>query len=268
MKESRTVSLEKIRSKWFEGTPREKRGVTERYVVFGEARRWIIEQLRDHLHGLVLDLGFGHGFLSYEMAVRTQAEVVGIDFLRGEQLRIAQRGVYTGRLQDRISLVVGDARKLPFARESLDCIVSFLFLEDVGMTSGEEALSNVIMDSLRALKSGGVFALADNMFPECAKTEPQRLYYKIQNEIFHAGLPAKKSIISILRSRDIHAITEKFYDPSIQLTSDEARIELFDIVEAQPFGKRFGFAEIWRKYREIASVGLAYPRVLLISGRK
>ncbi|HZY93640.1 MAG TPA: class I SAM-dependent methyltransferase [Candidatus Bathyarchaeia archaeon] len=268
MKESITDSLEKIRSKWFEGSPSEKRGVTERYVVFGEARRWIIEQLSEHLHGLVLDLGFGHGFLSYEIVVRARANVVGVDFLRGDQLRIAQRGAYTGQLRDRISLVVGDASKLPFAKQSFDCIVSFLFLEDVSMTSGREALSNVITDSLRSLKPGGIFALSDNMFPECANTKSQRLYYKIQNEVFHAGLPSSDSIISILKAHDLHDINAVFHDPKIQLTSDEARIELQDIVEAEPFGKKYDFGEIWRKYRKIASVGLAYPRVLLLSGRK
>ncbi len=242
--------------------------MTERYVVFGEARRWIIEQLREHLHGLVLDLGFGHGFLSYEIVVRTRANVVGVDFLGGNQLRIAQRGVYAGQLQDRICLVVADAGKLPFAKDCFDCIVSFLFLEDVNMASGREALSNVILDSLRALKPGGIFALADNMFPECANTKGQRLYYKIQNEVFHAGLPSKDSIISILKAHDLHDIKEIFYDPKIQLGSDEARIELLDVVEAEPFGKKYDFAEILSKYHEIASVGLAYPRVLLVLGRK
>ena len=49
--------LQKIRDRWFEGSPKTKRGVTERYVVFGEARRWMIDQIRDLLNGLVLDLG-------------------------------------------------------------------------------------------------------------------------------------------------------------------------------------------------------------------
>ena len=268
MKQSATASLEKIRSRWFEGSPFEKRGVTERYVVFGEARRWIIEPLREHLHGRILDLGFGHGFLSYEIAVRTEGDVVGVDFLRGDQPSTAKRGVYTGGLQDRISFVVGDARKLPFTKQSFDCVVSFLFLEDVNMTGGKEALSNVILDSLRTLKQGGIFALADNMFPECANTKRQRLYYKIQSEVFHAGLPSKESILSILRENGIHDINQRFYDPEIQLTSDEAKMELLDIVEAQPFGKKYDFSEIWGKYREIASLGLAYPSVLLVTGRK
>lgn len=127
-------SLKKIRDKWFEGSPPDKRGVTDRYIVFGEARKWMIRELHKYLRGTVLDVGFGHGFLSYEIAVHTTANVVGVDFLGGDQLQTAKGGVRTGGLEDRISFVTGDARRLPFSLASFDSGVSFLALGDVNMT--------------------------------------------------------------------------------------------------------------------------------------
>lgn len=261
--------MKKIRDKWFEGSPPDKRAVTERYIVFGEARKWIIRRLGKYLQGTVLDVGFGHGFLSYEIAVQTTADVVGIDFLGGDQLRIAKGGVRTGGLGDRISFVTCDARKLPFSPGSFECIVSFLGLEDVNMTGGRQSLTSVIENSVQALRPGGLLAFADNMFPECAEEQGQKLYSKIQKDEFQAGLPSKEIILSVLAKHGLRNVKEVSYDPHIALEPEEAKIELMDIVEAKPFGQSFDFARLWQKYgKEIETFGLSYPSILLISGQK
>jgi cyclopropane fatty-acyl-phospholipid synthase-like methyltransferase len=221
------------------------------------------------LHGTVLDLGFGHGFLSCEIAVQTNANVVAIDFLGGDQLRIAKSGVRTGGLEDRISFVTGDARRLPFSPGSFECVVSFLALEDVNMTGGRQSLTSVIENSVQALRPGGLLAFADDMFLECAKEKSQKLYSRIQNDEFQAGLPSKEIILSVLTKHGLRNVKEVSYDPNVTLGPEEAKVELKDVVEAKPFGKSFDFAKLWQKHgKEIETFGLSYPSILLISVQK
>src|SRR5213594_1541648 len=44
-----------VRKRWFDATPSGKEGVTDRYVVFGESRKWLVEQLHLRHNGHVLD---------------------------------------------------------------------------------------------------------------------------------------------------------------------------------------------------------------------
>ncbi len=264
-----TDPLVQIRSKWFEGTPKEKIGVTERYVVFGEARRWMIDRLRLNNYKTILDMGSGHGFLSFELASKTKALVLGLDFLTGKQLKIAIRGAKTGGLQNRISWVVGDARTMPFPPDELDCILSFLSLQDVYMTGGKTALSRILEDCARVVRLHGLVTLADNFFPECTKSPSQKLYSRIHKEEFGAVLPSKDLIISKMQTCGLDIVEEAYYDPQIRLDKEESKVELRDIVDARPFGKVFDFERIWTKYgNKIGDTGLAYPRVLLIVTRK
>ncbi len=136
------------------------------------------------------------------------------------------------------------------------------------MTGGKNALTGVLESSLRVLRSDGVFAFADNMFPECAEKDSQKLYWRIHKEEFQAALPSKESIIKILKESGLHDLKERLYDPSIRLSLEQAKVELTDIVEAKPFGRTFDFGSLWRKYEsEIEKFGLSYPAVLLIGGR-
>ena len=116
--------IARIRERWFKGGPPEKVGVTQRYVEFGEARRWLIDRL-DLRTGNILDLGSGHGFLTFEVVSRTRCHVVGLDFLAGEQMKMAKGGGRLGGFADSISWVVADARTIPFPDNTFDVVVSF-----------------------------------------------------------------------------------------------------------------------------------------------
>ncbi len=261
--------LEKFREEWFRGSPPEKLGVTERYVVFGEARAWVVDQLRLSREETVLDLGFGHGFFSFEVASRTHARVVGLDFDKNERGKTAKGGARVGGLRDSIDWTLADGRMMPFTDGTFDAVVAFLSLQDVYMTGGASAIERVLENSCKILKRGGVLALADNLFPECAGDDRQRLYARIHREEFRAMLPSKDLVIKKLRTCGLANLGEHRYDPTIVLNENESRIELLDIVEAHPFGMTFDFDKIWAKYRaEIAERGLAYPDILLIEGRK
>ncbi len=158
---------------------------------------------------------------------------------------------------------------MPFRDGTFDAVVSFLALQDVYMTSGEGAVLDVVEDSCRVLKPGGLLALADNLFPESARDKSQRLYAPIHREAFRARLPQKDLVKNKIRECGLTNQREYRFNPHINLDEKESRIELLDIIEARPFGKMFDFERIWAKYyHETSRVGLSYPDVLLVEGRK
>jgi SAM-dependent methyltransferase len=217
----------------------------------------------------VLEMGSGHGFLTYELASRTKCKITALDVLASDQLQDSVRGARAARVNERISWIVGDGRTCPFRDGSFSAVVSFLALEDIHLLGGDEALRMVVQESCRVLKNGGTLLFADNMFPECASTEAQKLYWTIQSNEFHVGLPSKNVVLNLLREKGMTDLLEEEYDPKITLDEKEAKVELLDVADAKPFGKVIDFGSIWKRYhRQINQTGLAYPRVLSIMARK
>ncbi len=261
--------VQRVRDRWLAGSPAEKLGVTERYVIFGEARRWVLEKLSHSQADLVLDVGFGHGFLSFEAASTLDAQIIGIDFTRGEQVRIATGGLKLAKLLDRVSWVTGDARMMPFPKAQFDAVVSFNTLQDPCMTGGLQALMKTLEESSRVLKPRGLLCIADNLYPECARTVSQKLYAKIHRDEFRAVLPSKEQVLQKLKENGLEELVESRYDPKVTLSGKEAGIELRDVVEARPFGMDFDFETLWGKHgMDVNRTGLSYPDVLLIMGKR
>jgi len=217
----------------------------------------------------VLDMGSGHGFLTYELASRAKSRITALDVLAGEQLQDSARGARAAGVNERISWIVGDGRACPFRDSSFDAVVSFLALEDIHMIGGNDALEMVVQESCRLLKGGGTLLFADNMFPECARTEAQKLYWTIQSKDFHAGLPSKSVVVNLLRERGMTGLLEEECDPKIKLDEKEAKVELLDVADGKPFGKVIDFCRLWKRHhKRISQTGLAYPSVLSIMARK
>src|SRR5207245_4250303 len=153
-------------------------------------------------------------------------------------------------VNERISWIVGDGRACPFRDSSFDAVVSFLALEDIHMIGGNDALEMVVQESCRLLKGGGTLLFADNMFPECARSEAQKLYWTIQSKEFHAGLPSKSVVLNLLRERGMTGLLEEEYDPKINLDEKEAKVELLDVADAKHFEKGIEFACMSKRYGE------------------
>jgi len=261
--------VQSVRDSWISRSPPDKLGVTKRYVIFGEARGWLLSQLEVPNHSLILDVGFGRGFLAFESASAFEAHVVGIDFLGGEQVKIAIAGGRIANLTNQISWVVGNAGAMPFRGVQFDAVISFNALQDVVLTGGEEVLRRVLKESLRVLRPGGVLAFADNGYPESSLRQSQKLYQLIQRREFGVGLPTTRVVSNELENQGLTNMTELRYDPSISMDEKEAKIEIKDIVDARPFGKVFNFHSLWEDYaRQISDTGLSYPEVLLIMGKR
>jgi SAM-dependent methyltransferase len=158
---------------------------------------------------------------------------------------------------------------MPFHSMKFDAVISFNALQDVVMTGGEQVLTRVLKESLRVLKPGGVLGFADNGYPESALRESQKLYELIQRKEFGAGLPPIRIVANELQNQGLTNLVELRYDPSISLDEREAKIELKDVVEARPFGKRFNFRILWENYaNRIIDTSFSYPDVLLIMGKR
>src|SRR3989442_14864023 len=151
------------RKRWFDSTPVGREGATERYVFFGKGRRWLVDQMDLQGSMDVLDMGSGHGFLTYELASRTKSRITALDVLAGEQLEDSVRGARAAGVNERVSWIVGDGRTCPFRDSSFDAVVSFLALEDIHMIGGNDALSKVIQESCRVLRNDGMLLFSDNM---------------------------------------------------------------------------------------------------------
>ena len=115
--------------------------------------------------GTLLDVGCGSGALSVLAAlVWRNAEVTGIDYwgaAYGYGKEMCEKNAASEGVADRCRFQHGDANKLDFPGESFDAVVSNYVYHNI-TGSDKRAL---LMESLRVLKKGGVFALNDDMKP-------------------------------------------------------------------------------------------------------
>ncbi len=115
--------------------------------------------------GQLLDVGCGSGALSIRAALTWQsARIVGIDYwgsVYHYSRSLCEKNAASEGVASRCLFRHGDANKLDFPDESFDAVVSnYVYHNIVG--ADKRAL---LLESLRVLKKGGVFALNDDMKP-------------------------------------------------------------------------------------------------------
>lgn len=113
--------------------------------------------------GQLLEVGCGSGALSIRAALTwPAAQIVGIDYWGAvyhyNQSLCEQNAVSEG-VSARCSFQHGDAIKLDFPDESFDAVVSNYVYHNI-MRADKRTL---LLETLRVLKKGGVFALNDDM---------------------------------------------------------------------------------------------------------
>ncbi len=143
-----------------------------RLLSFGRDRSWRREAVRGlHLEpgSRLLDIGTGTGSLALEVRRQYQdALIVGCDFspemLTANRLRLSQA---------RIELVLADANRLPFGRESFDAVASAFLLRNLGH------LRRALSEQLRVLKREGFMTSVETMPPGKLWARPLvRLYLR------------------------------------------------------------------------------------------
>jgi demethylmenaquinone methyltransferase/2-methoxy-6-polyprenyl-1,4-benzoquinol methylase len=107
---------------------------------------------------LVLDVATGTARVAVEVAGRTPARVVGLDqsgpMLRGGRANVAARG-----LEGRISLLQGQAERLPFPDGAFDAVTFTYLLRYVDDPAA------TVAELSRVLKAGGVLANLEFLVP-------------------------------------------------------------------------------------------------------
>jgi SAM-dependent methyltransferase len=113
----------------------------------------------------VLDVGCGRGLVLHAAARRLAAggHAVGIDIWNkrdqsGNGPEATRRNADMEGVADRVEIVDGDARSMPFADGEFDVVVSSLALHNI---PGAEERERAIREIMRVLKDGGRFAVLD-----------------------------------------------------------------------------------------------------------
>jgi ubiquinone/menaquinone biosynthesis C-methylase UbiE len=127
---------------------------------------WAEELARLGLTGdeRVLDLGCGRGAILTAVARRLPAgTAVGVDLWStrdqfGNAAEIARGNAAAEGVADRLRIVTGDMRRLPFADDSFDVVVSGLAVHNIPDPDGRE---RAVREALRVLRPGGRLLLAD-----------------------------------------------------------------------------------------------------------
>ena len=112
----------------------------------------------------VLDVGCGHGLMLIGAAkLLSSGKVTGIDLWQkedqaGNSREATWRNVECENVADRVELRDGDARKLPFADNTFDVILSSWALHNIYDAAGRET---AIREIARVLKPGGRAVIVD-----------------------------------------------------------------------------------------------------------
>ena len=133
----------------------------EAILSLAQNARWRAEMV-GHITGcdprLVLDVATGTAGVALEIERRTGARVVGLD-LTDEMLRVGLGLVSGAGLEDRISLVLGDADSMPFEDATFDALCFTYLLRYVTDPAA------TIRELARVVRPGGLIASLEFMRP-------------------------------------------------------------------------------------------------------
>jgi SAM-dependent methyltransferase len=113
---------------------------------------------------MVLDVGCGRGLYLIGAARRVpNGRAVGIDVwntsdLSGNAMDATRRNAEVERVAERVELKTADAREMPFADGTFDCVLSSMALHNIYDAAGRE---RAIREIARVLKPGGRAAILD-----------------------------------------------------------------------------------------------------------
>ena len=154
---------------------------------FGQDPRWrktMVEAIKATREQRVLDVATGTGLVAQSLVRRYGCRVVGLD-QSPQMLAAAQARVITDKLlEDRVTLVQGEAERLPFADEEFDHLTfTYLlrYVDDPRATMAELA---------RAVKPGGRVASLEFAVPS---NPLWRASWKLYA---HVGLPTLGRLVS------------------------------------------------------------------------
>jgi arsenite methyltransferase len=156
----------------------------------GKFRSWanILSQLGLRGDEQALDIGCGRGAILLMVAsLLPHGKAVGVDLWKssdqsGNALSATEHNAELEGVADRVELHTGDMRKLPFADNSFDLILSSLAIHNIPEEAGRD---KAIDEAIRVVKPGGRIVIAD--FRNVRKYE-QRLREKGMADVTYRTL--------------------------------------------------------------------------------
>ena len=130
----------------------------------------------------LVDIGCGRGAVLLMAAQRLpRGRAVGIDVWSttdqsGNAIQVTQQNAVLEGVAERIELHTADMRRLPFADDSFDVVVSSLAIHNV---SGAGERAKALSEAARVLKKGGKLAIADIRYIKAYRKELEGCGLKI-----------------------------------------------------------------------------------------
>ena len=134
--------------------------------IMEQVHRVVLSYLDYDGHGKILEVGCGSGALAIRAALTwPKAKVIGVDYwgaVYNYSKALCEKNAASEGVASRCVFQHGDAKQLDFPDESFDVVISNYVYHNV---MGAD-MQKLLLESLRVLKKGGVFALNDDMKPK------------------------------------------------------------------------------------------------------
>jgi len=242
------------------------------YLRFGEARKWVAQNIDLNPNWLVLEIGCGQGYFTMELASPLRkGEVISIDRLNARSTTKCTRYIAKQLgIKERIGLIACDSTRLPFKSATFDVVASFLVLQDIKNTRGDRGVLATIDEACRVVKRNGIVAIADDSFLTCKPEGEQGRLFEAIKRYWRKLLPSTRKLVNQMKKKGVSEVKVLPYDPKENLPPRDAERELRLSVEwAKPLGIEADFDNFWKEVGELVrKQGRIFSQVVLLIGTK
>lgn len=132
-----------------------------RVISFGIDVKWrkkVLKLVASKNPDTILDIATGTGDLAILMAQTNAKEITGLDISAG-MLEVGRKKIAERKLDNRITMVLGDSENMPFEDNHFDAITVAFGVRNF------ETLEKGLAEILRVLKPGGIFIILETSVP-------------------------------------------------------------------------------------------------------
>ena len=132
-----------------------------RVISFGIDVKWrnkVVKIVGNKQPENILDIATGTGDLAINLAATNAKEIIGLDISNG-MLEVGRKKITSKKLENIISLVIGDSENLPFEDNTFDAITVAFGVRNF------ENLEKGLTEINRVLKPGGTFVVLETSVP-------------------------------------------------------------------------------------------------------
>lgn len=132
-----------------------------RVISFGIDVKWrnkVVKIVGNKQPENILDIATGTGDLAINLAATNAKEIIGLDISNG-MLEVGRKKITSKKLENIISMVIGDSENLPFEDNTFDAITVAFGVRNF------ENLEKGLSEILRVLKPNGIFVILETSVP-------------------------------------------------------------------------------------------------------